>query len=563
MRPLRLLLFLPVLLLLSPGAHAQETDTTQLPEIAPREIEIRSEREIALPALERQPLTGFASPPDLPAVPADRAPYVGTYTYPLNNLPESLPLPQTVSAPMQPTGPATHGFLEGGTGRYFSRFFEGRLGQPLSSATRLSVHGAYTGTEADPDDDVAEARVRLEHAPQGLRVDGELYGAVQRYALHGAHPPTPDTLDTPSREGSGAGGSVAVTNTGTIPAAAEMRYDYASYNSALGTTDREFTQQQFELHGTATVPVRFRPHVDATYRRSWLGGDPADDTAFDLEATGTVSFLESDSSRLEVGLTALAYGTPAAPAVPSAGTAEATYFAPTVRAEWWISDALRLHAHTLPRLGDSSLDQLYATNPYVEFASSLQPTLETTHAEAGLTYTPGPVRIVAAAGYRYAPTYRHFVLSPQQPGRYGNLYEVRYDAARILEGRGEIALQGTDGLQASLAISVRDGALGPDDADIPNFAAVTADAMLGVSFAGGDGFVKAHGRLEGPRDASLRPGARRADTYASVDLEGSYALGPQIEVVARAENLSFEAPVRWARYPRPPAQVSAGLRLTW
>ncbi len=563
-------LLLTSLLVAVPCAVAQAPDTTELPEIAPREIEIRSEREIALPSLERQPLTGFASPPDVPAVPADHSPYVGTYTYPLDNLPESLPVPQTVSESMQPTGTPAQGFLEGGTGRYFSRFFEGRMSEPLSSTERLSVHGAYTGTEDDPNDDVAEARVRLESTQQSLKVDAEAHGTVQRYALFGARPLTSNVPDTPDREGYTAGASVRVANTGTIPASAQVQYDYASYSSALstppsgaGARDLVFSQQQFELRGATTVPIRFRPHLDATYRRSWLGGDPADDTAFDLDATGTISVFETDSTRLEVGATALAYSTPADPTTPALGAADATFIAPTVHAEWWVTDAARLHLRNRPRLGDSSLDQLYAANPYIEFASSLQPTLETTNAEVGLTYAPGPVQIVAAAGYRYAPTYRYFELSPQSRGGYGDLYAVRYDAAQIIEGRGEIALQGTEGIQASLGISVRDGALGSDDTDIPNFAAVTADAMVGVSFAGGDGFLKAHGSLEGPRDASLRPQAEQVDTYFSVDLEGSYALNPQIEIVARARNLSYEAPTHWARYPRPPAEVSAGLRLQW
>ncbi|PSQ67610.1 MAG: hypothetical protein BRD32_00185 [Bacteroidetes bacterium QH_2_64_74] len=535
--PLRLsaVPLLVAILLVVPPASGQQADTTQLPEIAPREIEIRGERQIALPSLERQPLTGFASPPQVPAVPPDHEPYVGSYTYPLGNLPESLPVPETVSAPMEPTAEPARGFLEGGSGRYFSRFFEGRMSLPLSGTERLSLHGQYDGTEADPDDDVAEARLRLESTRSAVRLDAEARGTVQRYALFGATP-TPDTLsEVPNREGYTAGGSLRLRSTnGSSPLRGEMRFDRTQYTSGLDAEGdgRVFTQQQLGLQGTAGIPIPYRPVFDARYQRSWLGGDPEDDTAFDLKGSGTVSFLPTASTSVEVGATVLAYDT--------------------------------LHLRNQPRLGDTALNHLYATNPYARHAPSLRPTLETTNAELGVRLTRGPVRLIAGAGYRYAPTYRFFSLTPDNgQGDYENLYRVSYDGAQILQGRGEVALQGIDGVQASLGLSVRDGTLESRDADIPNFAPVTVDAMVSLFFAGGDGFITAQGRFESSRDASTAPQALQADPYLSVDLEGSYAVSSRMEIVAKAEHLSWEAPTRWAAYPRPPAQVSAGLRLTW
>lgn len=550
-----------ILLLVAPAAHGQPTDTTALPEIAPREIEIRSEREIALPALERQPLTGFVQAPTVPTVPADRASYVGTYTYPLDSLPRSLPLPTPSSPAFRPPAPPTQGSLEGGTGRAFSRFFEGRVQHPLSAATRLSVHGAYRGTEADPDDDVAKARLQLRRTTESVTVDGALYGRAQRYALHGARPQAADSLGTPRREGTLAGGSVGVHTSGPLPASATAQYERASYASTLGrdVPERTFTQQQFVLRGDATLPVWLRPRLEATYRRSWLGGDPARETAFDLQAAGTISVIDRATVALDLGGATLAYGTPADPTRPSLGTAEATYVAPVVRAEWRVSEAVRLYARTQPQLGASSLEALATTNPYTQYyAPSLRPSLETTHADAGLTYTPGPVRIVAEAGYRYAPTYRYFTQT-----RPDALFDVRYDAARILEGRAEVALQGRRGVQASLSMTVRDARLTALDADIPNMATVTADAMVAVAVADGDGTLTAYGHVAGPRDARLGSAAPQLDAAWSLDLEAAYAITPRIDLLARAHNISDEAPVRWAGYPRAPAQLSAGLRLHW
>jgi len=552
-----------VLLMVVPPTHAQQTDTTQLPEIAPREIEIRGERQIALPSLERQPLTGFTSPPTIPTVPPDHRPYIGSYDQPLDGLPERLPVPETVSSSMAPTAKPAQGYLEGGSGRYFSRFFEGRVGVPLSPQSQLSVHGAYTGTEADPNDDVANARVRLQHTQDPVRIDASAHGNVQRYALHGASPTVPSVAEVPDRESYSVGGKVGVRHTPLdAPARATVRYDQTEYTSHLGatTTERTYSQQQVGLRGEATAPLPYRPQVSAHYRRSWLEEDSQTDTAFDAEATATVSYSPIQSVSVEAGAAVLAFDTPAQPTQPNAGSVEATYVAPVVDAEWRLGPRTRLYLRNQPRLGDTALDPLYATNPYAQHAPSLRPTLETTHAEGGLTFTRGPVRMVAAAGYRYAPTYRYFNRAGQ--GAYEGLYRVRYDAARILEGRGEVALQGVEGVQASLGLSVRDGTLPDVDGPIPNFAAVVADALVTVSFAGGDGFLKAHGEFHGPRDAGLAPTVR-LDPYVSVDLEGSYAVGSDLELVARAEQLSPDAPTLWENYPQPVAAFSVGLRLRW
>lgn len=556
-----LIVLLPVAL---PCAYGQQPDTTQLPEIAPREIEIRGERQIALPSLERQPLTGFSSPTRIPSVPSDHRPYVGSYQQPLDDLPESLPVPETVSEPMQPAADPARGLLEGGSGRYFSRFLEGRVGLPLSATERISVHGTYTGTEADPNDDVAEGRVRFESTRENVRVSAEGYGAAQRYALYGA---TLSSIAAPERDGYTGGGAVRLQTTGRLPTRAEVRYDHAQYTSALDTTtttNSVFSQQQLDLNGSGTLPLPLRPHLNAQYRRSWFGGDPQDGTAFSLDAGGRLTLFRDEASTVEVGARVLTFETPARVLSPPVDTASATYAAPSVRVEWQVADGARLHLQNRPRLGDTSLDQLYATNPFAEHAPTLQPTLETTNAEAGLTLSYGSLRIVTAGGYRYAPIYRYFSFVEQNNAlsRRSGLYRVRYDPARIVQARSQIALQGIDGVQAAAGVTVRDGRLPTRDLEIPNFAPVTANAMLAVSFAGGDGFVEAQGYFESPRYAGTAQNDRLG-SYFTLDLEGSYALSSHLDVVARAENLSVEAPTRWKNYPRPPAQIKVGLRLRW
>lgn len=558
-----------------PPTYGQQADTTQLPEIAPREIEIRGERQIALPALERQPLTGFASAPTVPAVPPTHRPYVGPYKQELDDLPEGLPVPETVTDSFQPASNPARGFAEGGAGRYFSRFFEGRLLLPVTPHDLFSVHGQYTGTQGftpfadesiETPSDVAEARVRFASVRDALRVDADLHGSAQRYTLYGATPaPQRRVSPDPDREAFSGGTTLRLTGRGSVPARAEVRYDHTQYTSQLAAAgsrrDLDFTQDQFRLRGSATAPIALRPTAEVAYQRSWLGGDALTDTGYSLDLGGHLTVLQSSASSVEIGANVFTFETLAQPSGTTPTRVGDTYVAPTLDAEWRATDGLTLHLRNRPRLEAASLSHLYAENPYATHAPSLRPTIETTNAEAGLTFARGPVRVVAGAGFRYAPTYRSFEPGPQ--GNYADgIFRVRYDAARIIEGRGQIALQGVEGVQASLGLSVRDGTLVSPDTAIPNFATVTGDAMFSVSFAGGDAYFEALGRFEGGRYATTAE-TNRLDPYLTVDLEGSYALSSGIELLVRAENLAPEAPTRWVGYPRPPAQVSAGFRLQW
>lgn len=552
------------------AARAQQADTTQLPEIAPREIEILGERQVALPSLERQPLTGFASPPSIPSVPADHVPYVAPYEQEIEDLPESLPLPETMAAPLVPTASPSSGFIQGGGGRYFSRFAEARLVAPLTDTELISLHGEYAGTEGfspfgddaiDTPSDVAEARVRFESRRDPVRIDAAAHGSAQDYSLYG-------TLRNPEeadRNAYSVGTSLRIAGQGTVEAAAEARFDQTEYTSNLfGSIQRfalDYRERQLGLDGTLTVPASLRPHAEVTYTRSWFGGNARDGQGYTVDGRGTVTFFQSDSSSLEVGVAALAFDAPTNPTSTTSTSTSDAYVVPYVVAEWQLTESTSLFARNWPQLREASLDRLYAQNPYAQHAPSVRPTVETTNAHAGLTVATGPVRFSVGAGYRYAPTYRFF-----EPTRAGGLnaglFDVNYDAAQILEGHGQLALQGSRRVQASVEVRVRDGTLQSTDVDIPNFATVTGSALLSVSVADGDGFVELQSHFEGPRYPS-RAQTTQLDSYFTLDLEASYALNPSLEILARAENISYESPTRWQGYARPPAQIMTGLRLLW
>lgn len=566
---LLLVLGLASALVLVPGTFAQQTDTTQLPEIAPREIEIRGERQIALPSLERQPLTGFASSRSFPTVPVDRQPYLEPYEQELDDMPESLPVPEQMATSLEPEANPAGGFIQGGGGRYSSRFFESRVLVPISNKERVSFHGDYAGTEGfspfagdtvNTPSDVAEARVRFESRRDPVRINADVYGSAQSFTLYG----TPRNPNEADRDTYSAGTSIRLASPNVEDVVAEVRYDHSEVTSHLFGPNQQmeldYREQQLGLDGTLTAPIALRPQAKATYTYSRFSGNARNDQAYTVDGRGTVSFFESDSSSLEVGAAVLSLDTPADPTTTSRAVGS-TYVVPYVHALWRLNESARLFVRNRPQLSDPSLDHLYAQNPYAEHAPSLRPTVETTNARAGLTVTTGPVRLSASTGYRYAPTYRFF--EPADPGGLNSgLFEVEYESAQIIEAEGQIGLQGIRGVHASVGVSVRNGTLGTTDTDIPNFATVTGNAMFSVSFADGAGFFEVLSEFEGPRPAG-RAQSTQLDSYFTVDLEGSYAISSNVDVVVRAKNLAFRTPTLWQGYPRPPAEITTGLRFNW
>ena len=85
----------------TPAWAQQDSTQTLLPDISPREVEIRGELQIAFPSLIRQPLIGFNPPPRVPELPAGRRPFIEDYklaSADLPNTPLGQPDPPEVSS---------------------------------------------------------------------------------------------------------------------------------------------------------------------------------------------------------------------------------------------------------------------------------------------------------------------------------------------------------------------------------------------------------------------------------------------------------------------------------
>lgn len=563
---------------MAPGlAAAQEEgedDEPQLPEIAPREIEILGELQLGFPTLERQPLVGFASPPSIPSVPEDRSPYVEPYKQSLEDLPESLPSQETVSPSVTSPPTPKQGLLEIGGGRYASRFLRSHFSFPLTTRQTLSVQADYDGTEgftpfpnADlttPDDNV-EGRVQFESRHDAVSFQAGLHGTGTRYTLYGL-PSVGTSSSAPERTGIAGGGRLQLRTHGSVTSSVRLQYDHTQYDTQLDPTDAAstalFREGRLEGHGAATFPIgTTEARIDVSGSRSTLGGDVPANTAYSVDGGAALQIIDSDRLSVRAGGRVLGFESPADPSLSSSPSATASFVLPQGRAELSLSSAVSIYAQNTPHLTGGSLSHLYAQAPYAAHAPSIRPTLSTTDAETGLLLSYGSVRFRTTGGLQYAPSYP-FVESPTGSGTSSQSQQIGYGSAQILHGGAELALQGIDGLEASAGLSVRDGTLVGDDTVIPYFSPLVANAMVSLSFSDGRGRLETTGTVESPRPVD-RLETDDVRTYVAFDVEGSFEVTSLLHAVVRFENLAPRAPKRWSRYPRPPATVMGGFRIHW
>jgi len=560
-------------LLLPSVVRAQQPDTSQqkLPEIATQEFEIRGELQLSFPSLERQPLRGFASPPTIPSVPPEHTPFVESYKQDLEDLPESLPAPTTVTRSVAQTKAPQRGFIEAGGGRYASRFAAARYAVEFSPQQSLSVHADYDGTQGfspysgtasdleTPSDDVAgDVQFRSRH--DGFSIQTRAFGSLTDYTLYG-QPALTSVADTtaPTRTGTRLGIHGRLRTFGQIESRLGVGYASTGYTTdpASAASD-DISEGRLTLDGRLEIPIGdLSSYVDASLARSSYSGDVSGSpSGFSVSGGAGAEIWSTDRLSVEAGVRVLSYSAPEDPGTTD-DTESGTYVMPEARATYALTSSLTAFAENTPRLRQDGLYGLYRENPYANSRPSVRPTVFTTDANTGVRFSAGPVRVTTDAGLRYAPSYRFF----SAPTTAQNL-QVGYRSARILHGGAEVALQGIENVETSVSVSFRDGMLVGPDEPIPHFSPIVADAMFSVSFLNDKALLQTTGTVESARPAEVGTD-REVDPYVSFDLEGSYQVTSLLDVLLKVQNLSPDAPTKWARYSRPPAAVQAGVRIDW
>ncbi len=315
-----LLLFALVALALPWSLLAQDTSRVALPNIAPREVEIRGTLEVSLPSLQRQPLVGFNPPPVVPRPPAGRSPFVERYKQSSSDLPTSpLQRPLPPSALGASTAPAA-GQVESLVGRYFSRAVNARLQAPVADRTALFLRADYTGSEGhEPFDTIPDLNAPFDalEGMAGVKTSGNTWAAgfsfsgfYESFDLFGLQPLSlPSDLSALARverEGRGIAGAATLATLAEAPIEARLdlqygttRYETRDVTSTAAATP--LSENRFDADAEAKYPFSVGDAwAEGTLSTATLGEDLGYYSAF--EAGGGLHLEVNPTLSLRVGL---------------------------------------------------------------------------------------------------------------------------------------------------------------------------------------------------------------------------------------------------------------------
>ena len=569
---------LALLWLVLPWEALAQVDTTRsaLPDIAPREVEIRGQLDISLPSLQRQPLVGFNPPPRVPRPPAGRRPFVETYKQASADLPAS-PLQQ----PMPPSVlgaayPPAQGLVETSVGRYFSRAVVARLQAPLSDQVSFLLRTDYRGSDGhEPFDESPDVNAPFNTFEGMIGVQGAgtrwaagftFSGFVESYDLYGAGPirsasPLP-LLSQPERDGRGVVGTLHLSTLTGTPAEARLNLSYGATRYETGMLAEgfeglvELAEQRFEADTDLSFPVEAGD--------VWIAGMASVASLADglgtysaYEAGGGLRFQRGRTVTLSVGARFLsAFSQPS----DSSDQIRKGYLSPDVYVEFLPASGVRLYARNRPGVEPNTVSDVFRINPYLTPQPQLRATLRTIDAEVGARVFAGPLQLALAVGHQNMPQYLFF---ENEEGLFSRgTTALRYSKARVTYAGGSVSMVLPGGLHAMLGATYRHGRLTEEQTDIPYFAPVLGEATLSYSFAQSRGLLQLTGHYESARYID-RQHSRKLETYLDLDAEASFNVTPLLGLVFRVENIGGGDHTRWDNYPESRYVIGAGLRVNW
>lgn len=573
-----------LLLVLAPTAvQAQESqEQPDLPDIAPREVEIRGQLEISFPSLQRQPLIGFNPPPRLPEIPAGRVPFVEEYKQRSADLP---PSPLSPPAPPRLTGLSTRTparvEFDATVGRYFSRTIRGRVGLPVGQyenfMARLDYAGldAYRPFEDDAPYNLFDGALTFATSRRTFNAGAEVGGFVDTYSLFGAlvSGGSSPIVPLPTRDGRGLNTSGWIR--ASLPSGTDARLKAEFASSAYETDVFGDVVEEGPLHRSEQrIGAEGSVEFQAGAGRIGVESEIAHGTMDELTAANTgvtsydaaayVRFPLAGVFQLTAGARLLGFDLKAGDDTPDdALPGNEMIVMPDARLEMYLAHGAMLYVQNRPVLEHHPLPELLRINPFVVAEPILAPTLSTIDAEAGGRFFVGPVQIGVRGGYSdYASLlfFEHVDASAAE-GYARGFSASRYEDATVIYGGGDLSMTIASGVQASIGVTGRHGRL-EDDVIIPYFGSVVGDAMLSFVFDDSRGLVQLTGRYESSRYRD-RAQTRKLGDFFDMDLLATYQVTPALKLLVALDNISADRLERFDGYPLPSFVARAGVGVRW
>lgn len=591
MQLLRFFLIIGFFTLFAAPVLAQEEDPV-LPDIAPREFEIRGQLEIAFPSLQRQPLIGFNPPPRVIDVPEGRRPYIEPDQNAGTGLSvSSLTPPESPSFTGLSGRPPVEAEFQAAAGRYFTRTLNGRIGVPFSTISGVYGEIDYRGSDghqpSDTNDDlrapydVFEGTLGLKFSGRSLSGGAEMEGFTELYTLYGARPSSTVFVNPqPERRNRHLSGTLwfgAQVLPGTD---LSLRGTYGStgINTEVIVEDvidedallPELTEKRLDLSGQLQTRIGSGAgRLGVEFMTAGLDADNfTGNNVLSADYSAAYSFVHDDRFSITVGANLMQLAAdrvedvlPENGAVVGDTVRESNlYVSPALGLEWSPQQNFRFYAANKPGIWRTSLSDLLRTNPYLTFRPSVEPSIAVINAEAGIELTAGLARFGAFGGYQQFPRYQFFEHTGPSASlgyQYG-ISSVGYAEADIIFAGASVSLVLPAGLQASVTGKYRDGQLTEFESVIPYFGPFTGNAMISWATPGGRGLVQAVMDYESGRFRD-REETRKIGDYFDLDLKGSYFFTPTIGLTVAVENISAGYLERWDNYPIAPTVFTVGL----
>lgn len=542
-----------------------------LPDLAPREVEIRGELTISFPSLRRQPLVGFNPPPRIPEIELRRMPYIETYKQSEATLPQNpLRNPSTPRALPLARGRGFNGTIESGFGRYSTRYLNVDAALHASSTARWTVKADYDGTTS--------------WSPYGVNAEADGFSGLTRYSATGRRSAFGVDLGG-SSHGYRLFGVDAAGSTGAVPSPKRTRSDlFGSAWFGSGSDSRVGYRLKIEGFSGRVSTDAFDVGVAAGERddAGVVGSLAVNSSRFGIDASAGSLTLDSAEnpgravghfdagaslrfqvgSRTAVRVGARALGFEASPTATGGSLRSLTYASPSFEIESSLAPNLRLEISQRPRLEDPRPGARFREQPFLSDEVHIEPTIYDVDATARLRGFWSTIQASIIANYTASPNYRYVEHASTNYASYPRgLSLLRHSEARTVSFGGEVRLSPVPGVEARLGGRIQDGQLTRLDTELPYFSSWVVSGMLSSGFAGRQGLVQVTTEVLGPRAVDTA-GSIDVETLADLDVRVSYGFAGGALVAMELRNILGETPY-WYNYPEAPATVMFAVGWRW
>ena len=578
-RPMRFAVLVCSLLLATPLASLAQTqdDEPVLPEITPREIEIRGEYSVVFPSLERPMLDELQPRTNVQALPLDGLPPATPFTFQIDALPPLDLDPPDFSRDLagMPESPldGINGFLEASGGRFTERLAHAHFQLPLSRTTHINLDAEYEGMRgSSPFEEsvlrttynVFDGALDLEHRGGSWGWRSAIDGAYTDRSLYGLA--NVSAFESPARTSTQVGTHHTLDIYGNVPVTFSAGYEAhtATFDAdndtapgtGLPTPGESRTTQQFTSQLNVTFPLNiFDLRLDGRTTLAGLNGEPAfaADARSGLLHT-TAHLVDSPDVHVEAGFTFMNVAVDAPYAFSASSSLSNTYGAPYAHVKWHPTPGWTVYADQTPTLTLHTPSTLFDTNPYTITDPGAGATVHTLNTTAGLIWTPGPLTLDLHAGIQRSPQRMFFAFDD---GLYApNSFEsdtrhIGFDAT----------LQAVSPWFGTLHVQYTDGSIEQADG-LPLVARARGEATVGYQFADRQARIQLHMHGQGPRDLD-NDGTTTVPGFVALGLSGDVQITPNLEVTGYVKDLGSNEVQEWPGYPQPTARIGGGVRLLW